>query len=216
MGSDDVVEGRVKGMDSMKSKKCMMVLAVVAGLSAGAAFAGAYSEAFSPKVLPRMSGWVRCANPGDWTVSSDYREADGIGQYSVRLTGDTPSHRKLLAHWVAFENEHRTALYRGDFRVQGLSYDAPVLVGEDKSERIVGAYVPGFVADCGAPDRRIILLNGTGGETLTVRFGAPCAGRILDLFGRETGRIDIPQGVSSVRIPRAGRIVVDAAIGSCR
>ena len=35
-------------------------------------------------------------------------------------------------------------------------------------------------------------------------------------FGRETGRIDIPQGVSSVRIPRAGRIVVDAAIGSCR
>ena len=104
----------------------------------------------------------------------------------------------------------------GDFRVQGLSYDAPVLVGEDKSERIVGAYVPGFVADCGAPDRRIILLNGTGGETLTVRFGAPCAGRILDLFGRETGRIDIPQGVSSVRIPRAGRIVVDAAIGSCR
>ena len=140
----------------------------------------------------------------------------GIGQYSVRLTGDTPSHRKLLAHWVAFENEHRTALYRGDFRVQGLSYDAPVLVGEDKSERIVGAYVPGFVADCGAPDRRIILLNGTGGETLTVHFGAPCAGRILDLFGRETGRIDIPQGVSSVRIPRAGRIVVDAAIGSCR
>ena len=140
----------------------------------------------------------------------------GIGQYSVRLTGDTPSHRKLLAHWVAFENEHRTALYRGDFRVQGLSYDAPVLVGEDKSERIIGAYVPGFVADCGAPDRRIILLNGTGGETLTVRFGAPCAGRILDLFGRETGRIDIPQGVSSVRIPRAGRIVVDAAIGSCR
>ena len=75
----------------MASNKCMMVLAVVAGLSAGAAFAGAYSEAFSPKVLPRMSGWVRCANPGDWTVSSDYREADGIGYVKVSMTAPKPT-----------------------------------------------------------------------------------------------------------------------------
>lgn len=156
------------------------------------------------------------SDPIQWSAGeTDAQVADailasifGIGQYSVRLTKDTPSHKKLLAHWVAFTKEHRHALYRGDFRVQGLSYDAPVLAGEDKTERIVGAYVPGFVADCGAPDKRIILLNGTGGETLVVRFDAPCTGRVLDLLGRETGRIDIPQGVSSIRIPRAGRIVV--------
>lgn len=132
----------------------------------------------------------------------------GVGQYSVRLTETHPSLKRLVARWVRFQNEHRAALLHGDFRVQGLSYDAPVLVGETAEERIVGAYVPGFVADCGASDRRIILLNGTGTGSVTVRFAAPATGVAYDIFGEKIGARQIPAGISEVALPRGASLVV--------
>ena len=97
-------------------------------------------------------------------------------QYSVQLTAAPAGQLAVLKHWVAFTRAHSQALYRGDFRVQGLSSDAPVLVGESAEERIVGAYKPGFVADCGAPDRRVFVLNCTGTPRVAVRFAAAAKG----------------------------------------
>ncbi len=132
----------------------------------------------------------------------------GVGQYSVRLTETRPSLKRLVARWVRFQNEHRAALLHGDFRVQGLSYDAPVLVGETDAERIVGAYVPGFIADRGMPDKKVILLNGTGTGKVTVRFGAAATGTVLDLFGAKVGACRVPAGLSEVTIPRGGCLLV--------
>ena len=136
----------------------------------------------------------------------------GIGQYSVRLTEEPPARKRLLARWVKFAKEHRPALYRGDFRVQGLTYDAPVLVGEDASERIVGAYVPGFAADCGQPDKRVILLNGTGKGKVMMRFGATATGTVLDMFGEKVGTCQVPAGLSEVEIPRGGYLEVAGTV----
>ncbi len=128
----------------------------------------------------------------------------GIGQYSVRLTEAPPEQLRVLKHWVAFTREHSAALYRGDFRVQGLSSDAPVLVGETAEERVVGAYKPGFVADCGMPDRRIIVLNGTGATRVTVRFGAVTKGIVFGPDGTRLEDLAIPAGLSEIVIPRGG------------
>ena len=152
--------------------------------------------------------WNR-AEPDEQVADSILASIFGIGQYSVRLTDETPSHKRLLARWVRFAKEHRSALYRGDFRVQGLTYDAPVLVGEDVAERIVGAYVPGFAADCGQPDKRMILLNGTGADKVLVRFGAEATGTVLDMFGEKVGTLRVPAGLSEVTIPRGGCLEVE-------
>lgn len=132
----------------------------------------------------------------------------GIGQYSVRLTEASPEQLKILKHWVAFAREHSAALYHGDFRVQGLSSDAPVLVGETASERIVGAYKPGFVADCGMPDRRIVVLNGTGATRVTVRFGAAVKGSVFGPDGMRLNDLSIPAGLSEIELPRGGYLSV--------
>ena len=133
-----------------------------------------------------------------------------VGQYSVRLVDTKPSHKRLLAHWVRFQNDHRAALQHGDFRVQGLTYDAPVLIGETAEERIVGVYVPGFVAACGAPDRRVIVLNGTGGDAVTVRFDAACTGTRYNPFGEKLDEVVLPAGLSELSLPRGGYAVITA------
>ena len=155
--------------------------------------------------------WNR-AEPDEQVADSILASIFGVGQYSVRLTDETPSHKRLLARWVRFAKEHRSALYRGDFRVQGLTYDAPVLVGEDAAERIVGAYVPGFAADCGQPDKRVILLNGTGTGKVLVRFGAEATGTVLDMFGEKVGTCRVPAGLSEVEIPRGGCLEVERPV----
>lgn len=143
----------------------------------------------------------------------------GIGQYSVRLTKAPPEHLRVLKHWVAFTREHSAALYRGDFRVQGLSSDAPVLVGETANERVVGAYRPGFVADCGMPDRRIFVLNGTGATNVAVRFrlraacyggqvGAAVKGTVFGPDGTRLGDVAVPSGLSEIALPRGGMLCV--------
>ena len=131
----------------------------------------------------------------------------GIGQYSVRLMDASPEVLAILKHWVAFTREHSTALYRGDFRVQGLSSDAPVLVGESPKERIVGVYKPNFVADCGTPDKRIIILNGTGTERVTVRFTKETKAIAYGLDGKQIKEIAIPQGLSEIALPRGGYLI---------
>ena len=132
----------------------------------------------------------------------------GIGQYSVRLTEAPPEHLRVLKHWVAFTRGHSAALYRGDFRVQGLSSDAPVLVGETADERVVGAYRPGFVADCGMPDRRIFVLNGTGATNVAVRFGAAAKGTAFGPDGTRLGDVAVPSGLSEIALPRGGMLCV--------
>ena len=134
----------------------------------------------------------------------------GIGQYSVRLTESSPEQLKILKHWVAFAREHSAALYHGDFRVQGLSSDAPVLVGETAEERIVGSYKPGFVADCGMPDRRIVVLNGTGATRVPVRFGAAVKGVVFGSDGTRLNDLAIPAGLSEIVLPRGGYLSSEA------
>ena len=136
----------------------------------------------------------------------------GIGRYSVRLTESSPEQLKILKHWVAFAREHSAALYHGDFRVQGLSSDAPVLVGETAEERIVGSYKPGFVADCGMPDRRIIVLNGTGATRVAVRFGAATKGIVFGPDGARLEDLAIPAGLSEIVLPRGGYMSSEAGL----
>ena len=151
--------------------------------------------------------WARDAT-AEQVAESVLASIFGIGQYSVRLTKAPPEHLRVLKHWVAFTREHSAALYRGDFRVQGLSSDAPVLVGETAEERVVGAYKPGFVADCGAPDRRVFVLNCTGTPRVAVRFAAAAKGVVYGPDGSRRGDVEIPAGLAEIQVPRGGFVEV--------
>lgn len=130
----------------------------------------------------------------------------GIGQYSVRLREIPKGQLAVLKHYIAFAREHAQALYRGSFRVQGLTSDAPVLVGEIQDERIIGVYKSDFVASCGAGDKRIIVLNGTGTERVTLRFDSPVKFAVYGPRGQSLGTKSFAAGVFDVEIPRGGYI----------
>ena len=147
--------------------------------------------------------WARDAT-AEQVAESVLASIFGIGQYSVQLTAAPAGQLAVLKHWVAFTRAHAAALYRGDFRVQGLSSDAPVLVGETAEERVVGAYKPGFVADCGAPDRRVFVLNCTGTPRVAVRFAAAAKGVVYGPDGARRGDVEIPAGLAEIQVPRGG------------
>lgn len=151
--------------------------------------------------------WARDAT-AEQVAESVLASIFGIGQYSVQLTSSPAGQLAVLKHWVAFTRAHSQALYRGDFRVQGLSSDAPVLVGESADERIVGAYKPGFVADCGAPDRRVFVLNCTGTPRVAVRFAAAAKGVVYGPDGARCGDVEIPAGLAEIQVPRGGFVEV--------
>ena len=151
--------------------------------------------------------WARDAT-AEQVAESVLASIFGIGQYSVQLTAAPAGQLAVLKHWVAFTRAHAAALYRGDFRVQGLSSDAPVLVGETAEERVVGAYKPGFVADCGAPDRRVFVLNCTGTPRVAVRFAAAAKGVVYGPDGARRGDVEIPAGLAEIQVPRGGFVEV--------
>ena len=147
--------------------------------------------------------WARDAS-AESVAESILASIFGIGQYSIRLTESPRAHLDILKRWIAFTRTHAAALYRGDFRIQGISSDAPVLVGETKEERIVGVYKPNFAAECGAPDRPVIILNGTGTPRVTVRFDGATSAEVFGPDGAPAGKITIPAGLSDIAIPRGG------------
>ena len=64
-----------------------------------------------------------------------------------------------------------------------------------------------FVADCGTPDKQIIILNGTGTERVTVRFTKETKAIAYGLDGKQIKEIAIPQGLSEIALPRGGYLI---------
>jgi len=75
----------------------------------------------------------------------------------------------------------------------------------DAAERIVAVYGSGTVAELGAADRDIYLLNATTDENVVVDFGGDSAqAEAFDTFGTSVGMIQLKHGVQRVKIPKCG------------
>ena len=135
----------------------------------------------------------------------------GTVQYSMMLRTLPKSHLEMMRHWIAFSRRHERALLHGSFRPHWPQHDYPLLVGEGADERIVGVYNPDLVADVGAADRRVLVLNATQRGRLSLRLPKSCEIVAFDTFGREVSRTAVPAGLQETTCPASGYLEINFA-----
>jgi len=127
-------------------------------------------------------------------------------QYSVMLRTYPESHKRMIAHWLAFSRDHRDALLHGTFRPHHFEAFYPWIEAENGTERIAGAYVAGTVVPVDASAKVNYVLNGTGEGSLTVDLAASAEAEIFDTFGTRTGSIRLAKGLAKVSVPVSGYV----------
>ncbi len=133
----------------------------------------------------------------------------GVVQYSMHL-GDLPeSHRRMTAHWIRFAEAHKDALVKGTFRPRHPANDYPLLEGESADERVIGVYEENLVADAGAPDRTVYILNGANTASLALDLRTvPARMEVYDTFG---ALVDSPvgrPGLQRIAVPVSGYVKI--------
>ena len=134
----------------------------------------------------------------------------GVVQYSVRLKTLPESHRRMLAHWIRFSQEHREALLKGRFTPRYPAADYPVLEGESAAERVIGVYQPNLAVSTGVADRPVIVMNGANADSLLVDFtAAPCRVEAFDTYGERVPTDPVAKsGVCRVKVPVSGYLKI--------
>lgn len=125
-------------------------------------------------------------------------------QYSMVLAKVSPEHRKVIASWIRFSQEHRKALLRGAFRPHHAENGYTWIEGESEGERIVAVYANDVCARTGVADRSVFIVNATGGRGALVEFAADARVEFFDVFGKPTGITSVAKGVSRLNIPASG------------
>lgn len=155
----------------------------------------------------------------EWNLSIPAEEAAlhvlnsifGVVQYSVMLRKAPESHLKMIAHWVGFSRKHRNALLKGRFTPRHAELMFPEIEAEDETERIVGIYGDGRVADCGDLAKPTIVINATASRNVALRVGAPATATAFDTFGEKVGEFSVAPGLSEVSCPAAGYLKLSAS-----
>ena len=128
-----------------------------------------------------------------------------VVQYSVRLKTLPEPHRRMVAHWIRFSQEHREALVRGAFRPHYPAADYPLLEGESAAERVFGVYQENLVVDVGAADRPVVVINGANSGRLPLLLPAtPEKVEAFDTFGNRTDAPTLKAGVNFAAVPVSG------------
>ena len=131
----------------------------------------------------------------------------GVVQYSVMLRDVPESHRRMIAHWIKFATDHRETLLKGAFRPRHYEANYPVIEAESANERIVAVYNDAVVADCGAADKPVYVLNATGKAGVMVNLAAaPKAVEVCDTFGNRVATPTLAAGLQKVAVPASGYV----------
>ena len=125
-------------------------------------------------------------------------------QYSMVLAKVSSEHRKVIASWIRFSQEHRKALLRGAFRPHHAENGYTWIEGESEGERIVAVYANDVCVRTGAADRSAFIVNATGGRGVLVEFAADARVEFFDVFGKPAGATPVAKGVLRLDIPASG------------
>jgi len=128
-------------------------------------------------------------------------------QYSMILSKIKPAHADVIRRWLAFSQAHRDALLKGAFRPHHPENGYTSIEGESATERILTAYADDVVLDCGAADKKVILVNATGSDGLYVNLPAvPQSIRMFDVLGREVSATLPSVGLVRLQVPASGHV----------
>jgi len=128
-----------------------------------------------------------------------------VVQYSVRLKTLPEAHRRMVAHWIRFSQEHRPALLKGAFRPHYPAADYPLLEGESAAERIFGVYQENLVVDVGTADRPVVVMNGANTDSLVLNLPTtPEKVEAFDTFGNRVTAPALKAGLNRAAVPVSG------------
>lgn len=158
-----------------------------------------------------MLEWHSSATPED-AARFILNTLFGTIQYSVMLRTLPKAHLDMIRHWIGFSQRHEDALLHGAFRPYWPQHRYPLLVGESAAERIIGVYNDDLIADVGAADRSVFVLNATSHSALVLRLPAKGRAVAYDTFGHETGTQDFADGgLVEATCPRSGYLEITFA-----
>ncbi len=129
-------------------------------------------------------------------------------QYSMMLRDLPENHRRMLAHWIGFSQAHREALLKGSFHPRGYDRLYPVIEAESAKERIVAVAADGTVAETGAADKPVWILNGSSQGVLFIDAAKAATAEIYDTFGARAGAARLAPGVQRIEVPRGGYVCI--------
>ena len=131
----------------------------------------------------------------------------GVVQYSVRLKTLSESHRRMLAHWIRFSQDHREALLKGKFRPHYPAADYPLLEGESATERVFGVYQENLVVNVGDVGKTVYVVNGANADFLVLDFGEDALSvDVFDTIGKAIERRSAAKGLVRLPVPKAGYV----------
>lgn len=134
----------------------------------------------------------------------------GVVQYSMVLKNLPESHVEMVRHWADFSSAHEEALLHGVFRPHHPEANYPMLEGESAAERIIGVYLDSSVVDCGAADKPVYVVNGSGAKRLTLRLAAkPKAVAAFDTVGKSVPSPVLVAGTQDVEVPVSGYLKIE-------
>ena len=138
-------------------------------------------------------------------------------QYSMVLSRVSPAHRRVIAAWIRFTQEHRAALLKGSFRPHHPELGYPWIEGECTGERVIAVYASEICTPSGALDRDVYLVNATGRQGLVAALAArPAKIEIFDVFGEKTGECPPAEGFVRLEVPSSGYVKLTAAASRSR
>jgi len=126
-------------------------------------------------------------------------------QYSMILAKVSPDHRRVIASWIRFSQDHRAALLKGAFRPHHPELGYTWVEGESADERVIAVYADDVCARAGAADRPVFVVNATGKAGVLVELAAkPEKVEYFDVFGEKTGEAAPSNGLVRLAVPASG------------
>ena len=126
-------------------------------------------------------------------------------QYSMVLAKVSPEHRRVIAAWIRFSQEHREALLKGAFRPHHPELVYPLIEGESANERVIAVYAEDVCAKSGSPDRPVFVVNATGKAGVLAELAAkPSKVEYFNVFGEKTGEGSVSAGLVRLDVPMSG------------
>ena len=131
-------------------------------------------------------------------------------QYSMQLDGLKKSHRDVIRHWIAFANEHREALLKGEFRPHHHDLCYPWIESWSAKERIAAVYCDGIIVPVLDDGKKTIVLNAssTRGVAVELKGEGPRRVEFRDVFGRKSGETTLSKGIVRLDVPESGYAII--------
>ena len=153
-----------------------------------------------------MVVWNQADTPESAAVHL-YSTLFSVPQVSMRMAELSPAHKKVLAAFLKFRNEHRKTLMQGSFSVRGVDSNYPYTESRLGTERIaVSICDPVLRLDHELQDDYLINLSGQN-EVILLGNPAGLKYEIFDCTGKRLCRVQrFKKGTRTLTVPHAGMI----------